>query len=96
MNTSNSIILILFFYTSLFSQIPSGYYNDAENTSEQELKAALHNIIDNHQTYNYSSTTDILRESDVDPNDQRNVILWDSSVDITDEAIDMINRIYEY
>jgi len=28
--------------------------------------------------------------------DQRNVVLWDSSVDITDEAIDMINRIYEY
>ena len=27
--------------------------------------------------------------------DQRNVVLWDSSVDITDEAIDMINRIYE-
>ena len=26
--------------------------------------------------------------------DQRNVVLWDSSVDITDEAIDMINRIY--
>ena len=28
--------------------------------------------------------------------DQRNVVLWDSSVDITDEAIDMINRIYAY
>ena len=26
--------------------------------------------------------------------DQRNVVLWDSSVDITDEAIDMINQIY--
>ena len=25
--------------------------------------------------------------------DQRNVILWDSSVDITSEAIDVINRV---
>ena len=26
--------------------------------------------------------------------DQRNVIFWDNSVDITDEAIDAINRFY--
>ena len=94
MSKTNSIILILFAYTSLFSQIPTGYYNDAENTSEQELKAALHNIIDNHQTYNYSYTTDILRESDVDPNDQRNVILIYSgeSVDAEDDYPGVWNK----
>ena len=27
--------------------------------------------------------------------DQRNVILWDNSVDITDDAIDVINRVLE-
>lgn len=62
--------------TSTYSQIPSGYYSAAENLSDQSLKSALHNIIDDHEYFNYSSETrDKLKESDVDPNNGNNIIL---------------------
>ena len=94
MKICNKIILILFVYSSLFSQIPGGYYDDAENTSDQQLKAELHYIIDNHHEYSYGNTTDILRESDVDPDDQRNVILIYSgeSVDAEDDYPSVWNK----
>ena len=55
------------------SQIPSGYYNTAENKSDQALRSALHDIIDDHIDYPYTSgsttdTWDILKVSDADPN----------------------------
>ena len=60
-------------------QIPSGYYNTAENKSDQALRLALHNIIDDHIDYPYTSsftdTWDILKVSDADPNNANNVIL---------------------
>ena len=88
--------LYIFFLASsiLWSQVPQGYYDAAENKSDQELKNALHNIIDDHQEYYYSSTTDILRESDVDPNDQRNVILLytGESVDAEDDYPGVWNK----
>jgi endonuclease I len=61
------------------SQIPSGYYNTAENKSDQSLRLALHNIIDDHIDYPYTSgltdTWDILKIADADPNNANNVIL---------------------
>ena len=62
------------------SQIPSGYYNTAENKSDQALRSALHDIIDDHIDYPYTSgsttdTWDILKDSDADPNNVNNVIL---------------------
>ena len=86
--------LAAYIYTNASSQIPTGYYSTAENKSDQELKNALHNIIDDHQEYYYSSTTDILRESDVDPNDQRNVILLytGESVDAEDDYPGIWNK----
>ena len=66
-------------YTNASSQIPTGYYSTAENKSDQSLRSALHNIIDDHTTYSYTSsstdTWDILRESDADPNNANNVLL---------------------
>jgi len=60
-------------------QIPSGYYNTAENKSDQALRLALHNIIDDHIDYPYTSsstdTWDILKVADADPNNANNVIL---------------------
>ena len=60
-------------------QIPSGYYNTAENKSDQALRLALHNIINDHIDYPYTSsftdTWDILKVSDADPNNANNVIL---------------------
>ncbi|MGB1941936.1 MAG: hypothetical protein ACPHOD_04655, partial [Flavobacteriaceae bacterium] len=56
----------------LIGQIPIGYYNTAENKSDQALRLALHNIIDDHIDYPYSSsstdTWDILKVADADPN----------------------------
>ena len=35
-------------FTFANSQIPTGYYSSAENKSDQLLRLALHNIIDDH------------------------------------------------
>ena len=63
----------------LIGQIPIGYYDTAENKSDQALRLALHNIIDDHIDYPYSSsstdTWDILKDADADPNNANNVIL---------------------
>lgn len=71
-------ILVLVAFTC-FSQIPDGYYDNAEGLSGDELKTALYNIIKNHTDYPYSDsgtdTWDILKESDRDPNNSANVIL---------------------
>jgi len=70
-----------FFLVSFFavSQAPDGYYSLAEGKSDQELKSALHEIIDDHVPFPYSSsfkdTWNILRESDIDPQNSDNVIL---------------------
>ena len=63
----------------LIGQIPSGYYNAAENKVDQALRTALHNIIDDHIEFPYNSsatdTWDILQESDADPVNSNNVLL---------------------
>ena len=75
----NTILTAFSFYISLHAQIPDGYYNSAENKSDQALRSALHNIIDDHIEFPYTSsstdTWDILQESDADPSNSNNVIL---------------------
>ncbi|MGE0089771.1 MAG: endonuclease [Bacteroidales bacterium] len=72
-------LLPLLFCFESFAQIPSGYYDSAAGLTGEELKTALHNIIDNHTTYPYTDSStdvwDILKESDKDPNNSANVIL---------------------
>ncbi len=62
------------------AQIPSGYYNSAAGKTGQALKSALYNIIKGQKEYPYTSTStdvwDILKESDRDPNNPNNVILF--------------------
>lgn len=74
-----SLLLLLFLATNLFAQIPAGYYDSATGLTGEELKAALHNIIDNHTPFPYTASTtdvwDILKESDRDPTNSENVIL---------------------
>lgn len=64
----------------LIAQIPAGYYDTANGLTGDVLKSALHNIIDDHTTYPYTSSStdvwDILKESDKDPNNSNNVILF--------------------
>ncbi|MCA1763656.1 MAG: endonuclease [Cryomorphaceae bacterium] len=77
------IITILSLFTFLATSVSqaqiSDYYNDAIDLSDDELKTALHNIIDGHQQFPYSSggtdTWDILKQTDRDPDNSQNVIL---------------------
>jgi endonuclease I len=71
-----SFFFSIFISLSLFGQIPPGYYDDAAGLTGDELKTALHNIIDNHQEYSYNDLRDfILKDTDEDPNNSDNVIL---------------------
>ncbi len=72
-------LFIIFISVTLFAQIPEGYYDDAEGLTGEDLKAALHEIIDDHVEFPYTSgstdTWDILKETDRDPENPDNVIL---------------------
>ncbi|MGC9374915.1 MAG: endonuclease [Bacteroidales bacterium] len=71
--------LLFIFSQTLFAQIPDGYYDSAEGLTNNQLKAALHDIIDDHIKYPYSDsgtdTWDILKQADKDPEYTDNVIL---------------------
>ena len=42
------------------AQVPNRYYESAKNLSDENLKSALNQIIDNHTEYTYtSSNTDV-------------------------------------
>ena len=79
-------VISLFFFTVITAQIPNGYYNSAKNLSDNNLKSALNQIIDNHIEYSYTSSDtdvwDILKETDRDPNNTNNVILIYSGISI--------------
>ena len=66
-------------YGVVQTNIPQGYYDQANNLSSDELKEALHQIISNHVIFPCTSTStdtwDILQESDQDPNENNNMIL---------------------
>ncbi|MDC9723816.1 MAG: endonuclease [Urechidicola sp.] len=79
-------ILLLLFPIITYAQIPANYYLSAENTSDEDLKYELNQIIDNHTIFPYtSSSTDtwnILSETDKDPNNPDNVIMLYSGISI--------------
>ena len=58
-----------------FSQIPTGYYDDAEGLSGDDLKSALYNIINGHTELSYDALWTVLKESDEDPDNSSNFIL---------------------
>ncbi|RLL47064.1 ribonuclease [Oceanobacillus piezotolerans] len=51
------------------------YYNAAYGKTGEQLRSALHNIIDDHTEISYSNVWEALRETDEDPNNSNNVIL---------------------
>ncbi len=73
------IIVILLLSSTLYADIPEGYYDGTEGLTGETLKTALHDIIDNHIEFPYTSTStdtwDILKETDRDPDNPDNVIL---------------------
>lgn len=74
------IIILLLIPSSLFSQIPQGYYDDAEGLKAEELRTALYSIIKGHTIFPYAGSStdiwDIIKESDRDPDNSENVILF--------------------
>ncbi len=53
---------------------PPDYYSDAENLEGEELKTALHVIIKDHREFSYGDVWDILKETDIDPQNTSQVI----------------------
>ena len=58
----------LFISSSLWAQIPSGYYDRAEGKTGQELRAALHEIIKGHNDVQYSGLWGAYYYTDRDQN----------------------------
>ena len=71
----NLTLLLLFSLFQLSAQIPTGYYNGAENKNDAELKTAIHNIIKVQSVFSYDEVQDQLKYTDEDPNNTNNVIL---------------------
>ncbi len=67
-------ILIVVLSATLKAQ-PVGYYNGTEGKTGEELKAALHNIIDDHLAWEYSYSKNVFALSDRDPATPGNVLL---------------------
>jgi len=75
----NALTLLVFVISSsVFAQIPSGYYDPADGLTGQDLATALHDIIDDHLRYPYTASTtdvwDIVADADEDPGNTANVI----------------------
>ncbi len=66
--------------STLWAQIPDGYYNNAVNLNGPALQQALHDIIDNHTVVSYSSLWTHYQTTDVKPNGK----VWDMYSDVPD------------
>ena len=78
MKKISSFLLLALLTINLLSQIPTGYYNGTENLSGTALKAALHNIIDNHNSVSYSSLWNHFQNTDKKTNNK----VWDIYSDV--------------
>ena len=68
---------VTFFVTVLKTEdVLSEYYRGAEGLSGTDLQMFLYSIIKNHTEYGYSSTTNLLKKTDEDPDNPNNVILF--------------------
>jgi endonuclease I len=71
-------LLLLIFSISALVTIaqPPGYYDSAMGLTGDDLKSALHEIINDHTEYSYNDLRDfILRDTDEDPDNPNNIIL---------------------
>jgi len=69
------VLLLLLVMTAgrMGAQIPSGYYNDATGKTGDELKIALHGIIDGHTTISYQQIWSAFWSTD----NKGNNVVWD-------------------
>ena len=67
-----------FLCSSVLAAPPAGYYDTVDQTDATTLRNTLHQIIDDHQRFPYTSsatdTWDILEAADQDPDNPNNVI----------------------
>lgn len=70
--------LLIFTTSSLFGQIPNGYYDAAAGLYGTALKQALHDIIDNHTSVTYQSLWTHFQTTDKKTNGK----VWDMYSDI--------------
>ena len=75
MKHSFILLICILLFKSIIADIPTGYYDSASGLSGDDLKAALHDIIDEHTEFSYDAIRYILDETDTDPNNSSNVIL---------------------
>jgi endonuclease I len=69
-----SLLTILLLSANVFSQ-PLNYYQDAQNLTGNPLKSSLHEIINEHLEFQYSTVKQIIRQADEDPGNPNNLIL---------------------
>ena len=62
----------------LWAQVPSGYYDAAYSKTGLELRAALHDIIDNHTTISYGNIWNAFWSTD----NKGDGVVWDMYSDI--------------
>ena len=67
------LLLLTAMSGSLVAQIPSGYYNNANGKTGDELKTALHNIIKGHHVVSYGGLINAFAYTDCKPNGK----IWD-------------------
>ena len=67
------IILLVLQSIIVTAQIPTGYYNNANNFTGTALRQALHDIIDNHTVKSYSSLYTHFATTDI----KNNGLIWD-------------------
>jgi len=71
--------LVLFIiHTSLFAQIPDGYYSDAEGLTGENLKTELYNIIKDHNSQSYNALWTHFESTDAKDNGK----VWDMYSDV--------------
>ncbi|GAB2997787.1 endonuclease [Psychrosphaera aestuarii] len=77
-NKSAFLAASLVVSSSAIADVPTGYYDSVNVSNASTLRASLHEIIDDHTRFPYSSsstdTWDILEAADQDPSNANNVI----------------------
>lgn len=73
-----ALAFLLLFPACAGAQPPAGYYDSAEGLSGQPLRAALHNIIDNHSPITYAAIWNAFTSTDATPGNK----VWDMYSDI--------------
>ena len=75
---NTTLLCLLGSVPAAHADVPAGYYDSANISNPQALHSSLHEIIDDHQRFPYTSsstdTWDILESADEDPANSSNII----------------------